>query len=356
MRYTGLNPNGINQVASGSVAISVENTRVATFGTNTLQVTGSTILSGSLAVVGPQTLNGNLTVTGSTVLSGSLVVTGPQTLNGNLTATGSTVLSGSLTSTGPFTNNGNTVITGSLTVVTGSSIELQVTNLGVTIGNVSTDSHTITGSLGVSGSTSTIGPIVANGNLTVTGSTILSGSLTAVGPNISSGSFTVFVGSAIEFQVTDTGTKLGNLSTDTHSITGSTSISGSLSINGPTTYSNFGITYTTFQTSGSTLTAVLPTASLYTASIATSQSIAFNAVVTGYGTGSRDTITGEIKTTIKRVGGNASLIGTPFRYINADTTGSDINVGVSASVFFLSVTGSTTEPYRWFATITTQTV
>ena len=356
MRYTGLNPNGINQVASGSVAISVENTRVATFGTNTLQVTGSTILSGSLAV------------------------TGPQTLNGNLTATGSTVLSGSLTATGLFTNNGNTVITGSLTVVTGSSIELQVTNLGVTIGNVSTDSHTITGSLGVSGSISTIGPIVANGNLTVTGSTILSsslsiigsevvngsllvtgstiisGSLITVGPTVSSGSFTVFTGSAIEFQVFDTGTKLGNLSTDTHSITGSTSISGSLSINGPTTYSNFGITYTTFQTSGSTLTAVLPTASLYTASIATSQSIAFNAVVTGYGTGSRDTITGEIKTTIKRVGGNASLIGTPFRYINADTTGSDINVGVSASVFFLSVTGSTTEPYRWFATITTQTV
>jgi hypothetical protein len=302
MRYTGLNPNGINQVASGSVAISVENTRVATFGTNTLQVTGSTILSGSL------------------------------------------------------TNIGATVITGSLTVVTGSSVELQVTNLGVKIGNASVDTHTITGSLGTSGSILTIGPIVANGNLTVTGSTTLSGSLTTIGPNISSGSFTVFAGSAIEFQVTDTGTKLGNLSTDTHSITGSTSISGSLNINGPTVYSNFGITYTTFQTSGSTRTAAIPTASLHTASIATSQSIAFSAVVTGYGTGSRDTVTGEIKTTIKRVGGNASLIGTPFRYINADTAGSDINVGVSASIFILSVTGSTTEPYNWFATITTQTV
>lgn len=326
MRYTGINPNGINQVASGSVSVLVENTRVATFGTNTLQVTGSTTLSGSL------------------------------------------------------TNIGNTVITGSLTVVTGSSVELQVTNLGVKIGNASVDTHTITGSLGTSGSISTIGSIVANGNLTVTGSTILSsslsiigsevingsllvtgsttlsGSLTTVGPNISSGSFTVFAGSAIEFQVTDTGTKLGNLSTDTHSITGSTILTGSLTITGPTTYSNFGIIYTTFQVSGSTLTAIRPTASLYTASIATSQSIAFNAVVTGYGTGSRDTITGEIKTTIKRVGGNASLIGTPFRYINADTTGSDINVGVSASIFILSVTGSTTEPYNWFATITTQTV
>jgi hypothetical protein len=332
MRYTGLNPNGINQVASGSVAISVENTRVATFGTNTLQVTGSTILSGSL------------------------------------------------TATGTFINNGNTVITGSLTVISGSAIKLQVTDLGVKIGNISADTHTITGSLGITGSISTVGPIVSNGNLTITGSTILSsslsvigneivngsllvtgsttlsGSLTAVGPTIFSGSFIVFTGSAIEFQVTNTGTKLGNLSTDTHSITGSTSISGSLTVTGPTSYSNFGITYTTFQTSGSTLSAIIPTASLYTASIATSQSIAFNAVVTGYGTGSRDTITGEIKTTIKRVGGNATLIGIPFRYINSDTTGSDINVGVSASIFTLSVTGSTTEFYNWFATITTQTV
>jgi hypothetical protein len=326
MRYTGLNPNGINQVASGSVAVLVENTRVAAFGTNTLQVTGSTTLTGSATIIGPG------------------------------------------------------IVSGSFTVITGSAIELQVTDLGVKIGNISTDTHTITGSLGTSGSISTVGPIVANGNLLVTGSTTLSsslsvigsevvngsllvtgsttlsGSLTAVGPTIFSGSFTVVTGSGIEFQVTDTGTKLGNLSTDTHSITGSTTISGSFTVTGPTNYSNFGITYTTFQTSGSTLSAIISTASLYTASIATSQSIAFNAVVTGYGTGSRDTITGEIKTTIKRVGGNATLIGTPFRYINSDTTGSDINVGVSASVFFLSVTGSTSEPYRWFATITTQTV
>ena len=62
MRYTGLNPNGINQVASGSVAISVENIRVATFGTNTLQVTGSTVLSSSLNVIGPTTTSGILSL------------------------------------------------------------------------------------------------------------------------------------------------------------------------------------------------------------------------------------------------------------------------------------------------------
>lgn len=43
-------------------------------------------------------------------------------------------------------------ITGSLTVVTGSSVEFQVTNIGVKIGNATTDIHTITGSINISGS------------------------------------------------------------------------------------------------------------------------------------------------------------------------------------------------------------
>ena len=43
-------------------------------------------------------------------------------------------------------------ITGSFTVVTGSSIEFQVTNTGVKIGNIITDVHTVTGSINLSGS------------------------------------------------------------------------------------------------------------------------------------------------------------------------------------------------------------
>jgi hypothetical protein len=48
--------------------------------------------------------------------------------------------------------SGSTVITGSLTVITGSNIEFQVLNTGVRIGNIITDVHTVTGSLGISGS------------------------------------------------------------------------------------------------------------------------------------------------------------------------------------------------------------
>jgi hypothetical protein len=43
-----------------------------------------------------------------------------------------------------------------------------------------------------------------------------------------SGSLTVFTGSAVEFQVTNTGVKIGNIITDVHTVTGSLNISGSV--------------------------------------------------------------------------------------------------------------------------------
>ena len=54
---------------------------------------------------------------------------------------------------GRFTNN--LIVTGSLTVVTGSSVEFQVNQTGVKIGNATTDSHSITGSIAISSSAST---------------------------------------------------------------------------------------------------------------------------------------------------------------------------------------------------------
>ena len=59
---------------------------------------------------------------------------------------------------------------------------------------------------------------------------------------IISGSFTVFTGSGVEFQVRNTGTKVGNLITDSHNITGSLSVLGSItgSLSGSLTGSLFG--------------------------------------------------------------------------------------------------------------------
>jgi hypothetical protein len=87
-------------------------------------------------------------------------------------------------------------------------------------------SPVISGSLTISGSIITTG-----GGLPLTGSLISSGSFTSIGPTVVSGSFTVVTGSAVEFQVLDAGVKIGNLVTDSHSITGSLTISGSITTN-----------------------------------------------------------------------------------------------------------------------------
>ena len=77
------------------------------------------------------------------------------------------------------------IISGSLTIVTGSGIELQVTNTGVTIGNASTDVHNVTGSFNITGSLNIVG------NQTITGSLAISSSLFAYqqNPSVATGSF-----------------------------------------------------------------------------------------------------------------------------------------------------------------------
>jgi hypothetical protein len=100
--------------------------------------------------------------------------------------------------------SGSVIITGSLIIISGSSREFQVTDIGVNIGNIVTDTHTLTGSFNVSGS------IISNGNTIITGS------------------FAVISGSSREFQVTNIGVNIGNDVTDIHTLTGSLIISGSI--------------------------------------------------------------------------------------------------------------------------------
>ena len=129
--------------------------------------------------------------------------------------------------------SGSQVISGSLTVVTGSGIEFQVTNTGVRIGNVITDTHNVTGSLNVSGSIATTGTITAQTLVvqTVSSSVIYSSGSNIFGNNIANtqtltgsvnvtGSLAV-VTNGTEFQVTSTGVNLGNALTDSHVISGS---------------------------------------------------------------------------------------------------------------------------------------
>lgn len=361
MRYTGLNPNGINQVASGSVAISVENTRVATFGTNTLQVTGSTVLSSSLNVIG------TALVTGSTILSGSISTIGPITSSGTLSLVSGSAgvnISQSLTqanSTSSFiygvnvtptlTNNApsqtqtafrvNATFTGSYT---GSSTSNVIADFGAaSVGSQLTITDVTSGSIYMVNDASGLPIIEATSDWTVNMYNY---------PNV------VFkkTGSALLLGVSGS---TGSLVT----VQASSSFVGPASFTQPTTFRNdiilnegVGVTYTMLQVSASTAAAAIPTASLYTLGLNTSSSVSIIALVTGYGTGSRDTITGEIRSTVKRVSGNASIVGNNIRFIAADFSGSDANIIVSGSNAILSVTGSTAEPYAWRATITTQIV
>ena len=92
----------------------------------------------------------------------SLDVSGSGRYTNGLTITGSMILSGS------------TLITGSFAVSTGSGIEFQVLDNGVSIGNILTDRHAVTGSMFVSSS------LTVSGSLNISGSLILniSGSIT----------------------------------------------------------------------------------------------------------------------------------------------------------------------------------
>ena len=167
MKYTGINPSATNRIASGSLGVFVENTRVGTFGTDSLVVSGSTTLSGSLTGEGPfiQTgtvnIDGNTQITGSTTVSSSLNVIGTQTLEGTLNTIGS------------FLTTGSAIISSSLSVIGTQTLEGVLQAIG---------SFFTTGSAIISSSLSVIGTSTVEGTSIVTGSSIISGSLSVEGP------------------------------------------------------------------------------------------------------------------------------------------------------------------------------
>jgi hypothetical protein len=199
---------------------------------------------------------GNITVTGS-VTATSITISGSSAATlGSNTFIGTEIISGSLSISGsgtPFTLNtdvleitgslivtGSSVVTGSLTVITGSLIEFQVTNTGVKVGNNITDTHTVTGSLSVSGSQTFIGTKTITGSVFITGSKTLIGTNTITGSMLISGSLTTtgtitattLVVQTITSSISSiTGsTNFGSLAANTHTFTGSILTSGSMGI------------------------------------------------------------------------------------------------------------------------------
>jgi hypothetical protein len=227
LRIGAFDINGnISGIGSTSPIINVNNTNNGVGSQNTIQILenrtnfsfGNSILISGSSSNGSAQLQSGITISNIasheyrainiTLASGSTSY-GIYAGSGDRNYFSGSVSVGKIVPNAVLDVNGSTIISGSFTVFTGSAVEFQVTNTGVRIGNVTTDVHTVTGSFNVSGS------VTATGNTTISGSTVITGS------------FTVFTGSAVEFQVTNTGVRIGNASTDTHTVTGSFNISGS---------------------------------------------------------------------------------------------------------------------------------
>lgn len=116
-----------------------------------------------------------------------------------------------------------------------------------------------------------------------------------------------------------------------------------------------GVTFRQGQVTGSTSGAT--TASLYNIVFTnTSSSVYMHAVVTGYETGSRNTITGDVKATIRYAAGTASLVGwnQSFMNTNDNVVSFDIVAGSTSGSLLAYGTGS--KVYQWGATVTTQII
>ena len=117
----------------------------------------------------------------------------------------------------------------------------------------------------------------------------------------------------------------------------------------------YGFTYRTTQVSGSTSGAV--TSSLWNITFGSvSSSVYVTAVVTGYDTASRDTITGDVKATIRYRSGVASIVGTNQSFSNTDNSGVSFNVVAGGTSGSLRVFGTGSRTYQWGATVTTQMI
>ena len=151
-----------SQLLSGTGSVGFTTTGSFTVASSSLSSRTSQIES-VYATTGSNSFRATQSITGSLTVTGQIVA---QTLNVQqvtssiVYSSGSNVFGCDLNSRQTFT--GSVLMTGSLVVNT-TGPELQVNNNGVTIGNLLTDNHSITGSLRITGSLTTFsGPVSIN--------------------------------------------------------------------------------------------------------------------------------------------------------------------------------------------------
>ena len=245
---------------------------------NQHNMTGSLNISGSLTVTNG--ITGSLFGTASQAVSASYAFTASSAISSSLTQTASFALRGSGSFTGSFSGSFSGSLFGTASQATSASYAYTASSAIVASASLIavSASYAYTASSAILASASLIS---VSSSYAFTASSAISSSFaqtassvtTLVQPVLISGSFTVVTGSGIEFQVTNTGTKIGNLITDSHNITGSLSVLGSItgSLSGSLTGSLFG-------TSSQTVSASYA----YTASSAIVASASLTAVSASY--------------------------------------------------------------------------
>jgi hypothetical protein len=249
---------------------------------NQHNMTGSLNISGSLTVTNG--ITGSLFGTASQAVSASYAFTASSAISSSLTQTASFTLRGSGSFTGSFSGSFSGSLFGTASQATSASYAYTASSAIVASASLIaiSASYAYTASSAILASASLIS---VSSSYAFTASSAISSSFaqtassvtTLVQPVLISGSFTVVTGSGIEFQVTNTGAKIGNLITDSHNITGSLSVLGSItgSLSGSLTGSLFGTSSQTVSASYAytASSAIVASASL----IAVSASYAFTA-------------------------------------------------------------------------------
>ena len=121
---------------------------------------------------------------------------------------------------------------------------------------------------------------------------------------------------------------------------------------------NNGFGFSKIETQRTSSTTGVSTSSLYTLDIGSSQTAYVSAIVTGVDTTSRNVVSGEIKKTFKRAGGDAILVSTGSKFVDFDSGANPANFDfvVGDTSGSLLVYGSGSGLYNWYATVTTQIV
>jgi len=116
-----------------------------------------------------------------------------------------------------------------------------------------------------------------------------------------------------------------------------------------------GVVYRQSQATGSTSGAT--TSSLYNITFTNvSSSVYMHAIVTGYDTGSRDTITGDVRATIRYRSGVASIVGFDQTFVNSDNAVVAFDIIAGGTSGSLVAYGTGSRVYQWGATVTTQVI